>query len=73
MAQRFAIGIHSFQQDEWQWGIAPEIGFLVPLSRGSTLIVNGKYNYAFTGESPVGADINHEYWTIGIGFAWSQF
>ena len=73
MLQRFAIGIHSFETDQWQWGLIPEIGFLLPLSGGSTLIVNGKYNYAFSGESPLGGDINHEYWMIGIGFAWNQY
>jgi hypothetical protein len=73
MAQQLAIGIHTFQQDEWQWGIAPEIGIIFPLERNSALIVSGKYQYALSGESPVGGDINHEYWTIGIGFAWSQY
>jgi len=73
MLQRFAIGIHSYQTDQWQWGIIPEVGFVMPMSGGSTLIINGKYNYAFSGDSPLGGDINHEYWTIGIGFAWSQY
>jgi hypothetical protein len=73
MLQRFSIGINTFQKDQWQWGIIPEIGFVMPLQGGSTLILNGKYNYAFTGESPLGGEINHEYWTIGIGFAWSQY
>lgn len=73
MMQRFDIGIFSFEEDQWQWGIAPEIGVVVPLKGASNLIVNVKYNYAFTGDSPIGGDINHEYWTIGIGFAWSQY
>lgn len=73
MLQRFDIGIYRFQNDEWQWGIIPEIGFMTPLSGGSTLIINAKYNYTFTGESPLGGDINHQYWSIGIGWAWSQY
>jgi hypothetical protein len=73
MLQRFSIGIRTLEDDQWQWGIAPEVGFIAPLSRSSTLIVSGKYNYAFSGESPLGGDINHEYWSIGIGFAWSQY
>ena len=72
MLQRFDIGIYRFQEDEWQWGIAPEIGVLVPLKGNSSIIVNGKYNYAFTGDSPVGGDINNEYWMIGIGYVWNQ-
>ena len=73
MLQRFSIGIRTLEDDQWQWGIAPEVGFIAPLSRSSTLIVSGKYNYAFSGESPLGGDINHQYWSIGIGFAWSQY
>jgi len=72
MLQQFDIGIYSFQEDEWQWGMAPEIGVIVPLKGNGSIIINGKYNYAFTGDHPVGGDINHEYWMIGIGFAWGR-
>jgi len=73
MTQQFDIGIHSIQENEWQWGMAPEIGVLIPLKGYGSILVNGKYNYAFTGDSITGDDINHEYWMIGIGYAWSQY
>jgi len=73
MAQRFDIGLFTFQKDQWQWGVAPEIGFAIPLQSGSTLFINGKYNYAFTGKSAVGTDVNNSYISVGIGFAWLQY
>lgn len=73
MHQRFDIGIYTFEENEWQWGMAPEIGVVIPLKGNGALIFTGKYNYAFTGKSPLGSDINHEYWMIGIGYAWSEY
>lgn len=71
--QRFEIGIIALQKDPWVWAAAPEIGFVIPFQSGATMLINGKYNYAFTGTSVVGGDINHSYFSIGIGFAWSQY
>jgi len=73
MLQQFDIGIYRFQENGWQWGMAPVRGVIVPLQGKSSLIFNVKYNYAFTGDAPVGGDINHEYWMIGIGYAWSEY
>lgn len=73
MVQRLDIGIYSFQKDEWQWGAAPEFGVLVPVKGDNSIILNLKYNYAFTGESPIGADVNNAYWTIGLGYAWNEY
>jgi len=70
--QRLGIGISVIDNDRWDWGIAPEAGVVVPLERGSVLVVNGRYNYAFTGESVGGEDINHQWWGINVGFAWRQ-
>lgn len=73
MTQRMGIGIFEFQNDEWEWGIAPEAGVIVPISLNASLVLTGRYNYAFTGELPTGAEVNHQYWNIGIGIAWQQF
>ena len=72
MLQQFDIGIYSFEENEWQWGMAPEIGVIIPLKGNGSIIINGKYNYAFTGDNPMGGDINHEYWMLGIGYAWGR-
>ena len=72
MLQRLAIGLTSIQNDRWDWGIAPEAGLVMQLQRGAVFVINGKYNYAFTGESVGGADINHQWWGLNMGFAWRQ-
>ena len=72
MVQRFDIGIVSLQEDRWEWGIAPEVGVIFPIERDFAIIVNGKYNYAFTGKSPLGTDIKHSYVGLNVGFVWQQ-
>jgi hypothetical protein len=70
MLQRFEIGVSAWQKDQWQWGIAPEAGVVIPVERGFGVMLNGKYNYAFTGESVFGTDIKNSYWQINAGFVW---
>ena len=70
MLQRFEIGVAAWQEDQWQWGIAPEAGVVIPVERDFGIMLNGKYNYAFTGESVFGTDINNSYWQINAGFVW---
>lgn len=70
MLQRKAIGIFLWDNDQWQWGIAPEVGVAIPVERDFGLLVNGKYNMAFTGEDAIGNEINNGYWSINVGFIW---
>ena len=72
MLQEFAIGIVALENNGWEWGIAPEAGVIIPVDMEWGIMVNGKYNYAFTGESAVGTDINHSYLSLNIGFVWRQ-
>ncbi len=72
MLQRFSIGISTIQNDRWEWGIAPEAGIIIPVDRDLAIMINGKYNYAFTGESVVETDINHSYVGLNIGVVWQQ-
>jgi hypothetical protein len=69
VAERLDIGVFSFQNDGWNWGLAPEIGFFMPLDGGATLLVNARYNYAFesSGRGP------YSYMGFNIGFAWSSY
>jgi hypothetical protein len=68
--QRFAIGVFLWEDDSWQWGIAPEAGVAIPVERDFGILLNGKYNYAFTGESVFGTDVNNSYWQVNVGFIW---
>lgn len=69
MIQRLDIGVFSFEDDGWNWGLAPEIGFLVPLQSEATLLLNIRYNYAFEGydRGPF------SYIGFNVGFAWSSY
>ena len=73
MSQTFDIGLSRVTDDQWQWGGAPELGIKIPLQYDTSLMINGKYNYAFSGESVLGNDINNSYWVIGIGVAWAGY
>lgn len=70
MLQEKAIGVFLWQNDQWQWGIAPEAGVAIPVERDFGLLINGKYNMFFSGEDAIGNDINNSYWSINIGFVW---
>lgn len=67
--QRLDIGVFSFQDDGWNWGLAPEVGFLVPLQSGANMLLNVRYNYAFEadGRGP------YTYLGFNIGFAWASY
>jgi hypothetical protein len=70
ISQRMDIGIWAFRRSNWHFGVAPEVGVLVPL--GSTsLALAVKYNYAFNaGETFFDANDNsHSYISFNIGFA----
>ena len=72
MLQRFDIGVVSLQKDRWEWGIAPEAGVIIPIERNLAIMISGKYNYAFTGKSPLDTDIKHSYVGLVIGFVWQE-
>lgn len=44
---KFGIGIYSFKESKWHFGIAPEIGVQIPLGFDASAIFSVKYNYAF--------------------------
>ena len=71
--QRFDMGVWSFQKDSFEWGVIPEIGVVVPLSRDTSLLLQGKWSYAFTGKGISGNDMKLQYWSITAGFAWEQY
>jgi outer membrane protein W len=70
--ETFSIGIWQTEDTRWDWGMAPEAGVVMPLHRDYALIVSTKYNYAFTGQSVVGQDINNAYVSLSIGLAFQQ-
>jgi len=73
MVQRFEIGVQSFEETNWHFGLMPEIGLQFPMG-DVELLVQGRYNYAFaSGNSIAGKDLNLQYATLNLGFAWSRW
>jgi hypothetical protein len=61
----FQLGILSINDKTWQFGLAPEIGFLFPMDMGFNLLLKLRYNYAFeTGDKK-----SVSYIGINVGFA----
>lgn len=44
---RLDIGVFSFNDDSWHFGVAPEIGVEIPISLDTAGLISIKYNYAF--------------------------
>ena len=75
IVQRLDLGVWRLESSNWHFGLAPEVGFLIPFGGGdSQLIVTGRYNYAFDAGTSLGGkeDNYYSYWGINIGFAFSN-
>ena len=65
--RRVELGLFAVERQAWQWGVAPEVGLLLPLET-SSIFVSGRYNYAFENgdDNPL-----HVYWSAQLGLAWN--
>ena len=68
--QKFQLGIMTIDNDNWHFGLAPEVGFEIPLSRSLAFLVSGKYNYAFASGEQINGDdgVDYQYYGINVGF-----
>ena len=73
--QRLEIGLVAFESNNWHFGLAPEVGVLLSFSRELTMILNTKYNYAFSAGTSLGGgdDNTYAYWGINVGFVWQSY
>lgn len=70
--ERVDISVIAFQGTKWHFGIAPEIGFSIPVDYNLSLIVSGKYHYAFSSGDRLSADsATHSYISINIGLSFN--
>lgn len=44
--ERTDMGLYTVNKNKWRFGLAPEIGILIPISFGSSLNLSAKYQYA---------------------------
>ncbi|MFC2126467.1 hypothetical protein ACFLU5_16885 [Bacteroidota bacterium] len=64
--QKTTMGLWEVVDDNWHFGLAPEVGVIFPLSNHAGFVINAKYNNAFKS----GDSINFGYFGINVGFAW---
>ncbi len=67
--QRVDVGLWTISEDTWHFGVAPEVGLVVPVGSGVHGFVNAKYNYAAPAGDP---GRKHSYFGLNIGFAWAS-
>jgi hypothetical protein len=70
--QQLEVGVNTFENNNWHFGLAPELGVYYQAGRTTNLTLSGRYNYAFSsGEALNGDESNYQAWVninLGIGF-----
>jgi hypothetical protein len=66
--KRLDIGVYRFQDDHFHFGVAPEVGFLLPAG-GSAVIGSIRYNHAFATDD----SIDYTFWSFNIGMVVSEY
>ena len=65
--QRSQMGLFADTYSTWNFGIAPEVGVLIPINLYSNFYVNLKYNYGLNGSADVS---NYSWLSFNVGFLW---
>jgi hypothetical protein len=65
--RRTELGLFAVESQKWQWGVAPEVGVLLPLET-SVFFISARYNHAFENGDDHPA---HTYWSAQIGLGWN--
>lgn len=70
--QRLTLGVYEYRNDNWHFGVAPEVGVLINMSRGIGLTLSGKFNYAFDSGTRLSGDEtnDHSFFNINLGIAY---
>jgi outer membrane protein W len=64
--QQLGIGLYSFSQTAFQFGLAPELGVIIPVEGGAGIQISFRYNMAFAG-----GGISFQQWLgMNVGVAW---
>lgn len=69
--QLFDLGSSEVTSDNWLFGVAPEVGVLLPLRGGTLASLNVRYHYPFSSGDWLGGEARSwQYWTFGVGVAY---
>ena len=61
--ERLEIGLSAIVADAWHFGLAPEVGLIVPVGWRARAMLQARYNWALRAN-----EIEHTYWGINVGF-----
>lgn len=64
--QRTDFGLYSENVNNWRFGVAPEVGVLIPINFNSSLNLSAKYQYAF--KNGDGDAVSYLNFKIGFAF-----
>jgi outer membrane protein W len=64
--QKTTMGLFSSTTDNWHFGLAPEVGVIIPVNIQSNFYVSLRYNNAFAANE----SINYGYLGFNVGFLW---
>jgi hypothetical protein len=70
--QTLRIGVTEFEEDTWEWGVAPEAGVAIPIQTGLWFEINARYHWSPTPETLLGRDTELTYYQFNLGFMWEQ-
>jgi hypothetical protein len=66
--QYLGIGLYSYSRTAWQFGLAPELGVIIPIDSGAALQFSARYNMGFAS-----GGIPFQQWLgLNLGFAWGS-
>ncbi len=66
--KKLDMGIYTISDSNWHFGLAPEVGVMIPVGYSSQLIATFHYNYVF-GNGDAGP---YDFWGFKIGAAFSH-
>lgn len=66
--QRTNVGVWSVQENNWHFGMSPEVGILLPMNMNTTFNVSFRYHYVFK----VKDTIDQSWFGLSVGFAWGD-
>ncbi len=64
--RRLEVGLVAFDDDNWHFGLAPEVGVTFPLGWNARGLFNARFNWA----ASAGGSGDITYWNLGFGVAW---
>ncbi len=68
MNQETDIGTWTLKNNNWHFGVSPEIGLLYPLSESTKINIGVQYHYVFKAKETT----DHSWIGLNIGFAWGD-